>query len=229
MQIADTAILIFSRTAREEAAVKQFGYGKRRDIQIAQQLIEHTHKLARLSGISVVESFSGSQHGSNFGQRFVNAIDSVFSLGFSRIIAIGTDSPGITTSIIREVHVQLKNGILVTGPSPDGGVHIIGLCKSDWHPTAFLDIPWQTEKVQQGLSDYAKALDLTQRQVQELSDLDNNRSLLEWISKTGFHNRLVRILNSILKDSPGESFFEKIGQEVYKVRYEWRRGPPGLA
>ena len=67
-----------------------------------------------------------AERGSTFGERFENALEDVRSLGYDEIVAIGGDIPGLDGRRIAEAFSALASNDVVLGPSPDGGVYLIG-------------------------------------------------------------------------------------------------------
>lgn len=228
-QASETAILIFSRTAREEAAGKRYGRGYRQDARIARQLIAHTEQAAQFSGLTVIRKYSGRQQGGSFGERFANAIESAFAQGFSRVIAIGTDTPGITPGILRRIDKALQDRTLVTGPSEDGGVYAIGMSRAGWDKAAFLQVRWQTETVQEDLAAYSISLHLAHHALAPLRDIDNGAAFNEWLHRAGAHTSVARNIiaaleawHSIEKDANALCLAPAFPREA-------RRGPPVAA
>ncbi len=225
-QATETAILIFSRTAREEAAGKRYGRGYRQDARIAKQLIAHTEQAAQFSGLTVIRKYSGTQQGANFGERFANAIEGVFAKGFSRVIAIGTDTPGITPGILRRIDKALQNCTLVTGPSEDGGVYAIGMSRAGWDRAAFLQVRWQTENVGTDLSAYCCDLHLAHHTLAPLRDIDDGAAFDEWLHTAGAHTPVARNIVAGLTSWHSFDWAENALHLAPAFPQEARRGPP---
>ncbi len=225
-QTTETAILVFSRTAREEATGKRYGRGYRQDFRIAKQLIAHTEQAAQFSGLTVIRKYSARQQGANFGERFANAIEDVFAQGFSRVIAIGTDTPEITPGILRRIDKVLQECMLVTGPSEDGGVYAIGMSRAGWDRAAFLQVRWQTENVAPDLAAYCINLHLGHHVLAPLRDIDNGPAFNEWLHKAGAHTPVARnIVAGLMICHP----FMRIEGALHLAPafpQEVRRGPP---
>lgn len=154
---ASTAILIFTRTAQEEAAVKTFApkLGRKRNAAIAHTFIQHSHTVATATGLPVFTSSGPAQKGRTFGERLANAIGPVFEAGFEKIIIIGTDCPTLTSEVILRAGQKLKNGGLVLGPDKNGGVYLIGISKSNYSRQQFMALPWEKNTLQIGWEKYA--------------------------------------------------------------------------
>ncbi len=85
------------------------------------------------------------QKGYNLGERMKNAFRHSFDKGSKRAVIIGTDSPTLPSSYIRDAFDALKEVPITIGPTFDGGYYLIGL--SEQNDTIFDDIDWSTSKV----------------------------------------------------------------------------------
>lgn len=64
---------------------------------------------------------------------------------FEKVVIVGTDSPGLTASIVEEAFEAMEGKDLVLGPSEDGGYYLIGLRRMI--KEIFSDIPWSGSEV----------------------------------------------------------------------------------
>lgn len=87
------------------------------------------------------------QTGSDLGERLKNAFDSAFAEGFSKVVAIGSDSPDLPEKYLRQAFEGLASHDAVVGPSSDGGYYLIGFSQESFLPDAFDDIPWSSDGV----------------------------------------------------------------------------------
>lgn len=83
------------------------------------------------------------QQGDDLGARMYCAFEHMFGMGYEKMLLIGTDCPGITTSILNEALIALSHKDVVFGPAQDGGYYLIGM-KTPW-PVLFDGIPWSRE------------------------------------------------------------------------------------
>jgi glycosyltransferase A (GT-A) superfamily protein (DUF2064 family) len=148
--LGQTAILIFSRSASQEARVKTFDQrvGKKGNRSIAQRLIRHTLATAQKTRIPTFFYGSNAQFAHSFGENLANAFESVFAKGFSKVIAIGNDCPNLSASLLLDANQVLAKRNLVLGPATDGGVYLIGLTKSAYQRQGFVGLPWETAQLQ---------------------------------------------------------------------------------
>ncbi len=87
------------------------------------------------------------QTGNNLGARMRNAFLTVFREGFSRVVLVGSDIPGLTGGLILDAFLALKERGAAVGPALDGGYYMIGFQKDRFAPEAFDGITWSTETV----------------------------------------------------------------------------------
>ncbi len=172
-----TAILIFSRTARQESMVKRLVANRAGNNQLTQELIRHT--LATCSGTSIPlrTCYSTKQSGHSFGERLGNAIEAVFAEGFSNVIVVGNDSPGLTAAHLLKAKEQVESGILSLGPSNDGGTYLIGLRQQDYQRSQFLSLAWEQPQLQASFKAYANSVGATVAWLQRLHDIDSAKDL----------------------------------------------------
>lgn len=164
-----TAILLFSRTAWEEAQYKTFAPHKR-NVAIAAKLIKHTQQTAISSGLDVL--IPPFQKGITFGERLMNAIAYVFQQGYERVIVIGNDTPMLTKQHILTAHHQLQEQHMVIGPSTDGGLYLLGLHKACFHSNAFQQLDWQSAMLLASLERYQQRFAYEATLLETLGDLD---------------------------------------------------------
>ena len=67
------------------------------------------------------------QRGDDLGSRMLNTIKDVKSLGYDKIVLIGTDVPELKASTIEDAFSKLEIADTVIGPTQDGGYYLIGM------------------------------------------------------------------------------------------------------
>ena len=87
------------------------------------------------------------QTGNNLGERLKNAFDNSFEEGFSKVVAIGADSPDRPVNYLIESFEALAAHDAVIGPANDGGYYLIGFSKEGFIPEAFDNISWSSDGV----------------------------------------------------------------------------------
>ena len=85
------------------------------------------------------------QKGHNLGERMKNAFTHSFNKDLGRTVIIGTDSPTLPVSYIRDAFDALKKVPVTVGPTFDGGYYLIGLSEQDY--TILDEIDWSTSRV----------------------------------------------------------------------------------
>ena len=87
------------------------------------------------------------QRGDDLGSRLKNAFAGAFEDGFSKVVAIGSDSPDLPEEFLREAFDKLESHDAVIGPASDGGYYLIGFSEDSFVTEAFDDIAWSTSTV----------------------------------------------------------------------------------
>ncbi|MEM1319702.1 MAG: DUF2064 domain-containing protein [Bacteroidota bacterium] len=197
----NTALLVFSRTPREEAAVKTFdaGIGRKGNTAIARRLLRHTLETARQSQLPVFTSYSSQQRGEHFGERLANAIEELFRQGFTAVIAIGNDTPDLCTDLLRQAERQLQSHPLVLGPAKDGGLYLIGLHRSAYQRRSFIELPWESDQLQAHCQHYATAQQLARPFWLRLcADIDNPWDFHRFLNSRAINDALRQSLLPLL-------------------------------
>lgn len=205
MKNNSTAILVFTRSAGEEAENKVFEptAGHSGNVKIAEKLIAHTCKMARQSkaeaDVHIINS--DRQRGDTFGERLANAFESLYQVGYQKVIAIGNDSPWVEGNLLRATVENFKNRDAVLGPASDGGAYLIGIDRDAFNRTAFINLAWNSDHLYQDLTNYLKTSHFTYTELPELSDIDSVsdfRSFLQKKSPNYLLRQFIKDLQSII-------------------------------
>ncbi len=121
------------------------------------------------------------QIGLDLGEKMLNAFTSVFKNDVSKIIIIGTDLPDISSDIIDKSFNLLDDCDIVAGPATDGGYYLLGMKKI--YEKLFLNLPWSTDKLFEQTLKIINELNLNLSILPELSDIDTEKDLNNWINK----------------------------------------------
>lgn len=168
-----TAVLVFANSPEIDTQRKNILHGKKLFENFNKNLIQRV-KRSQLPYVVISDKF---QKGSNFGERFYNAINHVFNLGFDQVITIGNDTPQLQTKHIIQAHEALEQNKIILGPSADGGFYILGIDKNTFYNLNFKDFDWQTYRL---FDQIKSALHILQKQVdyfETLNDIDDFQSL----------------------------------------------------
>jgi len=115
------------------------------------------------------------QQGETLGERMEHAFSKLLQGGYRKVIIIGSDCPGLTTSIIEEAYQKLDTCEVVIGPAEDGGYYLLGL--TNLFPQLFRSKAWSTGTV---FSDTVKDLvhsGISYSLLPELVDIDRREDL----------------------------------------------------
>ncbi|MBM9537299.1 TIGR04282 family arsenosugar biosynthesis glycosyltransferase [Desulfobulbus alkaliphilus] len=86
----------------------------------------------------------------DIGQRMLHALRNALDAGAKHVVLVGSDIPGLSTTIMAEAFDRLHHSPVVLGPALDGGYYLIGV-RDDIPSTElvslFSDIPWSTAEV----------------------------------------------------------------------------------
>ncbi len=115
----------------------------------------------------------------DLGSRLENFFANQFTLGATKVIAIGGDCPQISSEVIEDVWTQLEQKTAVWGPAHDGGYYLIGL--SQMEPSLFREIDWSTPKVLAQSIARANVANIAFALARESYDVDDLKSLTRFV------------------------------------------------
>ncbi|PVW17328.1 TIGR04282 family arsenosugar biosynthesis glycosyltransferase [Marixanthomonas spongiae] len=165
----NTAILIFANSAQQERIAKPF----RKSADLFGTLNKQTLAKVKKTGLPYFCFSEKEQTGNTFGERYVNAIQSIYNKGFDRIITLGNDTPHLQTRHIVETAKKLQENPIVLGPSKDGGYYMMGLRKSHFDSTLFLKLPWQTSNLNRKITLLFRSKNIQIEWLETLTDIDS--------------------------------------------------------
>lgn len=190
-----TAVLVFAYSPLEEMLHKQIPKGD----PFFNELTAHTLKTVEKSGLSYFHFTEHEQRGSNFGERFTNAIQAIFDHGFDKVITMGNDTPELKASQIINAAVHLDQQEFVLGQSTDGGFYLMGIHKTQFDADKFLEIPWQTNRTAAAVLHLIKENNTPIVTLESLSDLDCISDVLYFLnSNSKISTELRALLHSII-------------------------------
>ncbi|CAL2089369.1 DUF2064 domain-containing protein [Tenacibaculum sp. 190524A02b] len=186
----DVAVLIFANSSSQETKQKSLPQGS----ELFDYLNHRVIQVAKKTSFDIVLFDETLQKGKTFGERFTNAIETIFAKGYHKVIAIGNDSPDLKTKHLKKAFTQLDNQQSVLGPSLDGGAYLIAFHKKHFNKQQFLQLPWQTNllftTLHQLLLQHTKVTSLTY-----LKDIDSFDDLKYFL----FRFNTERILHDIIR------------------------------
>tara|TARA_R110002111_G_scaffold27081_3_gene58288 strand:- start:11618 stop:12298 length:681 start_codon:yes stop_codon:yes gene_type:complete len=193
-----TAILIFANSAEKELTSKSISSS-----DFFNLLDSDTVKTVKKTNLPYFHFSEKEQIGSSFGERFTNAIETVFNKGFEHVISLGNDIPHLRASHILKATQNLATTDYVLGPSTDGGFYLMGFKKTHFNKTSFQNLPWQTAKLRQRLNTELQHQNESVSYLEILTDIDDVSdidSVLESFKTLDFKiKRLLLILRKTIK------------------------------
>lgn len=192
LKISKTAIMVFANSSKEELKHKAIPKGS----ILFEGLTEHAMLTAKKTGLPYFLLTEKEQYGNSFGERFVNAINSIFAMGFDNVITIGNDTPQLKVSDILKASRYLCAKNFVLGPSKDGGFYLMGLNRSLFNERAFRDLPWKTKLLTKKITELIEVSNIPIFQLRTLLDLDKYSDLKRILK--GFRTTSEKIFQTII-------------------------------
>lgn len=112
----------------------------------------------------------------HIGIRMSKAIEAAFQRGSERVCLLGTDIPGIDSTLLSDAFEKLESADIVLGPAFDGGYYLIGMNKL--HRQLFDDMAWSTASVAQETLRRAASAGLRVARLKQLHDVDEPHDLV---------------------------------------------------
>jgi uncharacterized protein len=160
-------------------------------LQVYKKLMLHTHNITAALNChkyvfyasEIVENdlwdssiyYKKAQAGTELGSRMQQAFDSLFLLGYNKVIIIGSDCPGLTANDIDNAFERLHHTDVVLGPAVDGGYYLLGLTQP--FPQLFTNKNWSTESV---LADTIADIKQSRKQYSLLEKLTDKEISYYW-------------------------------------------------
>jgi glycosyltransferase A (GT-A) superfamily protein (DUF2064 family) len=221
----ETALLIFARTASEECKHKTFKASK----PFFQ--LQNT-KVLSLAKSSKLDYFWINEHrqvGKTFQERYLNAIQSVFNKGYSKVISIGNDSPELELRHIDSAVQYLRFDKVCFGPSKDGGFYLWGIQKEAFCKEAFIGFSWKTNSVFTEIQNHFKHNSITVSCLETLADLDQREDAYYLLKSASLSDEILSILLLMLEDQEVESYLNDTSIELNHSKLFYNKGSPAAA
>lgn len=225
MSKKNTAVLIFANSAHVDGEVKPF----KSSTSVFEHLNDDVIHKVKMSGLPYVLISERQQTGHSFGERFTNAIQHVYDLGFDNIITVGNDSPHLRTKQLNETARLLEHKDMVLGPSKDGGFYLMGLRKSHFNKKVFLKLPWQTAQLVTSIKAIISKSRTNLHTLETLLDIDTLKDL-----KTIFNSfkslslDLKRLLVLIFHEIQEFNAFIEVSFYSYTLDKPFNKGSPSF-
>jgi uncharacterized protein len=218
-------VLLFAREPRAEAAAKGIRRGEALFALARSRVVEAA---AALPDVTLVFVPPASQSGGGFGERLEHAFHEASGRGYDEIVAVPGDVPQLTAEDLGRAFRALSSSGTVLGPSPDGGVWLIGLCARHVALSDFFErVPWRTRRVFEVLLSNAPLSAV----LVERGDVDLRADALRTLraARVTFDLDLVAALEALVGASPS---FRTAGVSLpERAPFSWplpSRAPPLL-
>jgi glycosyltransferase A (GT-A) superfamily protein (DUF2064 family) len=184
-----TALLIFARTASEESKHKSFKASK----SFFEYQNKKTLQFVQKTGHDYFWIDEHQQIGSNFADRYLNAIQSVFDKGYEQVISIGNDSPSLEANHIQLAIEMLQHKDMCFGPSKDGGFYLWGVKKEHFKKENYFNLGWNTSTLLTNFYSLLQNQFISVGFIQKLGDLDVREDAFQLLQneKLDFSLRLI--------------------------------------
>ena len=227
---SSTALLLFTRTASQEAAAKKFVRSdKIMSEKVSQRLIEHSLRQVKESGLPYFVISPKKQRGSSFGERFTNAVEEVFSKGYHHAIAIGSDAPQITSGLLIHAAKDMDKSSLLLGPDKRGGIYLLGISSKTYCRKTLLGFRWNSADLFSDFIEWKNTCNLACNILPPLKDVNGEADLQSLLQQKSIGLQLLNTLLSIIAACKAALIPEIIFLKNLSVQNDiGRRGPPML-
>ena len=132
--MARRCVLLFSRPPRAEARRKRVARAEPLFDVARQRVVAAVASLDGVDLLLVGPAIPGAdsgglrlaQRGTGLGARLTNAFADARDLGYREVVVVPGDVPGLSAAHLAAAFAALEAGPTVLGPSPDGGVYLVG-------------------------------------------------------------------------------------------------------
>mgnify|MGYP000026466209 CR=1 FL=1 len=217
--IHKTAVLIFANSGKEEVGRKAITHAE----TLFEKLTKHTIATVEQASLPYFHISEENQIGTNFGERFVNALDKVFGKGYQNVIAIGNDTPQLEHLDILNAKEKCEKGNLVIGPSVDGGFYLLAIDKEKYSSLPLQRIAWQTNKVASEVQRLSTLKNISVELLNTYTDIDSVSDIKYLIDLQLVEDKILILLLGIITAQPQidaveEHFFTTLFQNTHLSR-----------
>jgi len=129
------------------------------------------------------------QRGQDLGERMKNAFEEIFSLGYKKVIIIGTDCPELTTPHLEKAFQDLNKFDVVIGPAADGGYYLLGM--RTYYANLFHQIEWSTSGVLSQTLQKASDYGLSVSFLPLLHDIDDKEDWIRFVNENPEYDAFI--------------------------------------
>lgn len=119
-----------------------------------------------------------NQVGNDLGERMYNSLKSEIN-NIDKLCLIGTDTPSLSETIMKEAFESLDKNDVVFGPSKDGGYYLFGT-KTKLPKELFLNKKWSHKNVLDEALQVCQKLNLQVGLLSRLMDIDTLKDYNNW-------------------------------------------------
>src|SRR5262245_4249291 len=221
MPASRRCVLVFARPPRAEARAKGLRSAEPL-FRLAQSRLAAA--VAALSGVDLLpvggEADPLAQRGEDFAERLRNAFAGARARGYETTVVVPGDVPGLGLPQLRRAFDLLRDRAVVLGPSPDGGVYLLGCRGPSDHVLS--GVRWQTGFVLHDLLVRAGEVPL----LPALGDLDCPSDLPRLVRAAVADPVLVGLLKQIRAEGTAAAPFESDRPSPRPLARLAPRGPP---
>jgi len=118
------------------------------------------------------------QNGNDLGEKMNNAFLKAFSMGYKKVIIIGSDCLDLDEYLLAESFIILDENDTVIGPAKDGGYYLLGM--KTLHTELFQNKTWSTENILPDTILDLRNLNISYKLLPTLSDIDEEKDLVNY-------------------------------------------------
>jgi Uncharacterized protein conserved in bacteria (DUF2064) len=221
-------VLLFARSPELEGKAKGL-YAERAVFELARRRVA---RAAAEVGATLVVSGGGAvpegttrvpQRGTTFGDRLEDAVAGARSLGFTEVVVVPSDVPALASGHLFDAFTALDEGRTPLGPSPDGGVYLIGVHAND--PASFGGVRWRTRSVLEDLVALSASRGREARLLPLLRDLDAHRDLA-LLAKDRLDPALTGLVRDLLARDAARPARARVPAPCFRSGSRSSRAPP---
>jgi rSAM/selenodomain-associated transferase 1 len=139
----------------------------------ADKLIFYSEKIQKNDIWSEINCQKQTQSNGDLGQKMLQAFQYGFSLGYKKVIIIGSDIYSLESKHFKSAFEQLEHCDVVIGPALDGGYYLLGL--NFMIPEIFKQKQWSTSSVLEETLTNLKEFNV--KLLEPLNDIDTYEDL----------------------------------------------------
>jgi len=193
---SDNLIMIFVRNPELGKVKTRLAktIGNEKALHIYNLLLDHTNKVSKRVNADKAIFYSDyindtdqwkndgfiqlMQKGNDLGEKMSNAFLIAFSMGYKKVIIIGSDCFDLSEDIITDAFNLLDENEVVLGPAKDGGYYLLGM--KTFYASLFQNKVWSTENVLLDTLLDLSNLNVSSKLLPTLSDIDEEKDLLQY-------------------------------------------------